>query len=228
MSSRPQRGLHCLCWTAVSRYPWGLRCRDAGLRGSRLPLSPRCSPGSPLPPGPASSPDFFAFGCTSIAVSWGLFLAACYLPSWSHTSGPVEGESGMLWGQFRPCPLTGVLAPRASSFSCSILLRQSPPWWVSLTLSCGLAWALCLGPEPCWYWDQPAPWWEKLPMSAQLCCDLPAPRSCPLSPGSLRGAPAPVWRFQTGFCFPQILCLFLVRTLVCCKLFHHSWEGSLP
>ena len=55
-------------------------------------------------------------------------------------------------------------------------------------VSCGLARAPCLGPEPCWYRIQPAPWWEKLLMSAQLCCDLPAPRSCPLSPGSLRGA----------------------------------------
>lgn len=78
-------------------------------------------------------------------------------------------------GPFHPCPLTGVLAPHVSSFCCSILLRRSPPWWVSLPLSCGLARALCLGPEPCWYWNQPAPWWEKLPMSAQLYCDLPAP-----------------------------------------------------
>lgn len=115
---------------------------------------------------------------------------------------PQQASRGRDWHAVGPVSSLrppGVLAPRASSFCCSVLLRQSPSRWVSLPLSCGLAQALCLGPEPCWYQNQPAPWWELLPVSAQLCCDLPAPRSCPLSPGSLRGAP--VLPSRTGLLF---------------------------
>lgn len=181
---------------------WRAELLRGGLGGSRLPLSPRRSPGSPALPGPASNPHSLESGCTLIVVSWVSF-SGCVLPALI-----VSPQQASPRKRLACCGASLVLAPwgpgpSRSRFCCSILLRQSPPSVGVFALA--VAWhRLLFSPEPCCTRTS-----RRLGGRSCLCqlssAVISCPTTCPLSPGFPRGAP--VLPSRQDFCFPQILCL---------------------
>lgn len=198
---------------AEPAWGWAVGLSSASPRVSAGSL--QWSAGPPPLPGLASSPwaldSWLNIHCRVLGFLCGLVLAALAA---SKSSEYLEEEAGRLQGSvFIPSLLTGILAPHVSTFCSSILVRRQAPWWGSLPLSCSLWMGPSFRSKSCRCWLTSA-------------CGFPSAPSCPLSPGCLSGSPVPSnWTF--GGYFPQIFYLFLVEILVCHKLLHHSWEGSL-